>query len=93
MMSRTDSVGVRAVKARLSEFLARARAGERITVTDRGRPIAVIGPVNHPAPPNWVLEMLAEGHATWSGGKPQGLHPRLPARGRLASAMVLEDRR
>jgi prevent-host-death family protein len=38
-------VAVRDLKAKLSSYLKRAAAGEQITVTDRGRPIAVIGPV------------------------------------------------
>ena len=37
-------VGVRELKATLSATLQRAAAGEVITVTDRGRPIAVLGP-------------------------------------------------
>ncbi len=35
-------VGVRELKARLSEYLARAQAGEEVVVTDRGRPVARI---------------------------------------------------
>jgi prevent-host-death family protein len=38
-------VGVRDLKARLSEFLDRAARGEVITVTDRGEPKAVLGPL------------------------------------------------
>lgn len=38
-------VAVRELKAKLSAYLQRAAAGERITVTDRGRPVAVLGPV------------------------------------------------
>lgn len=38
-------VAVRELKAHLSAYLHRAAAGELITVTDRGRPIAVLGPV------------------------------------------------
>lgn len=37
-------VAVRELKAKLSSFLQRAAAGEVITVTDRGRPIATLGP-------------------------------------------------
>jgi prevent-host-death family protein len=37
-------VGVRELKARLSEFLAAAAAGEEIVVTDRGRPVARLVP-------------------------------------------------
>ncbi len=33
-------VGVRELKAKLSEYLAAAAAGEDIVVTDRGRPVA-----------------------------------------------------
>lgn len=33
------------LKARLSEFIARARAGEDITITDRGRPVARLAPL------------------------------------------------
>lgn len=38
-------VAVRELKSKLSAYLHRAAAGERITVTDRGRPVAVIGPL------------------------------------------------
>jgi prevent-host-death family protein len=33
-------VGIRDLKARLSEYVGRAADGERIVVTDRGRPVA-----------------------------------------------------
>lgn len=38
-------VSVRELKDRLSEYLRRVQAGERLVVTDRKRPIAEIGPV------------------------------------------------
>ena len=38
-------VGVRELKMRLSEYVARAARGEVIRVTDRGRPKAMLGPV------------------------------------------------
>jgi prevent-host-death family protein len=38
-------VGVRELKQRLSHYLERAARGERITVTDRGCPKAVLGPL------------------------------------------------
>lgn len=38
-------VGVRELKQRLSEYLERASQGEHITVTERGRPKAVIAPL------------------------------------------------
>jgi prevent-host-death family protein len=33
------------LKARLSEYLARARAGEEVVITDRGRPVARLAPL------------------------------------------------
>lgn len=38
-------VGVRELKKHLSEYLERAQRGEVVTVTDRGRPKAVLGPL------------------------------------------------
>lgn len=40
------SVGVRELKAKLSEYLGRAAAGEAIVVTDRGRPVARLVPLD-----------------------------------------------
>lgn len=37
-------VAVRELKAELSAYVRRAAAGEVLTVTDRGRPVAVLGP-------------------------------------------------
>jgi prevent-host-death family protein len=39
-------VGVRELKARLSEYLGRAAAGEELVVTDRGRPVARLVPLD-----------------------------------------------
>ncbi|TVP60115.1 MAG: type II toxin-antitoxin system prevent-host-death family antitoxin [Gemmatimonadales bacterium] len=38
-------VGVGRLKARLSEYLARARAGEEVVITSRGTPIARLAPL------------------------------------------------
>jgi prevent-host-death family protein len=34
------------LKARLSEYLARARAGEEVVITDRGTPVARLAPLS-----------------------------------------------
>ncbi len=89
-----SQIGVRALKAQLSEHLRRAQAGERILVTDRGTVIATIGPAETRKTVEWALKMIAEGKARWNGGKPLGMNPRIPNRGgTLASEMVIEDRR
>jgi prevent-host-death family protein len=86
-------IGVRELKATLSACLARVQAGERLTVTDRGRPIATIVPVDEPPWPGWVRTLVGERRAHWAGGRPKGLARPAPARGRSAADMVLEDRR
>ncbi len=45
-----DTVNVHDAKTHLSRLLARVAAGERIVIARAGRPIAVLSPVDHPAP-------------------------------------------
>jgi prevent-host-death family protein len=88
-----DTVGIRDLKANLSRHLKRVRAGARLMVTERGRSIATISPVEARADLSWAHRLVAEGRANWSGGKPAG-NPR-PTQvhgGRMVSDAVLEDR-
>jgi prevent-host-death family protein len=41
-----ESAGVADLKARLSEYLLRVKSGEEVLVTDRGRPVARLVPVD-----------------------------------------------
>lgn len=43
-----ETAGIGQLKARLSAYLARVRAGEEVVVTDRGRPVARLVPVTAP---------------------------------------------
>jgi len=38
-------IGVETLKTRLSEYLERVREGERILITERGRSIALLSPI------------------------------------------------
>jgi len=87
------SIGVRELKAHLSAHLKRVETGMSLIVTDRGRAVAKLVPIDAPEDLAWARKMAAEGHARWSGGKPAGLRPRIRSKGRTASAMVIEDRR
>ncbi len=89
----TVSVGVRDLKGRLSHHLRRAQSGVRLTITDRGKPIAVLSPMECAPSLDWAHKMVREGLATWSGGKPVGLARRIPMKGKPASQQILEDRR
>jgi prevent-host-death family protein len=88
-----DTIGIRHLKAHLSQYLKRVEAGERLLVTDRGRVIASLAPVEQHPSVDWAHAMVAAGRARWSGGKPTGLAARIRSRGKPASRMVLEDRR
>lgn len=88
------TVGVRELKNRLSEYLRRAREGERVLVTDRGRPVAVISPpVETPLEPG-LESLLRAGLARWGGGKPRGsARPAKLKKGPPMSQTVIEGRR
>lgn len=87
------NIGVRELKAQLSQQLKRVQRGGRLTITDRGKPIAVLSPVEPQANAGWAWRMVAEGKAAWSGGKPRGLATPVAASGKPTSQMVIEDRR
>jgi len=89
-----DSVGIRELKTHLSRHLHRVRSGARLLVTERGRYIAAISPVEGAADVKWAYRLIAEGRAHWNGGKPTGARKPVSVTGkRSASAAVLEDRR
>ena len=44
-MKHIGEVGIRALKQNASAVVAQAAAGEVITITDRGRPVALITPI------------------------------------------------
>jgi len=88
-----ETVGIRELKTHLSRHLKRVRGGARLLVTERGRSIATINPVEAPADVEWAHQLVAEGRAHWNGGKPAGAKSPAKITGRTASSIVLEDRR
>jgi prevent-host-death family protein len=81
-------VAVRELKARLSAYLKRAAAGEMITVTDRGRPVAVLGPVLD------RIDLSAAIEAGWvTPASTQGLRPVRRHQAALTVERVLTDDR
>lgn len=89
-----DTVGIRELKTHLSRYLKRVRSGTRLLVTEHGRSIATIHPVETSADSDWAHQLVAEGHAHWNGDKPTGARKPVAVTGkRTASSVVLEDRR
>ena len=64
-----------------------------LAVTERGKPIATLVPVEERDDLAWLHRMVAEGRAHWSGGKPTGSKNPPRNTGRLLSDIVIEDRR
>jgi len=87
---RVPTVGIRALQQHASAVIARAAAGERIVVTDRGRPAALLIPM-----PGVGLErLLAAGLARPARRAVADIAPPSPARqgGRPLSEVLAELR-
>lgn len=85
--------GVREMKNHLSEYLRRVRGGERVVITDRGKPIAALVSLEHEGAQEEAWDLVRRGLGDWGGGKPRGSTHPPRIRGRRAEEIVLEDRR
>ena len=86
------TVGIRELKDKLSLYLKRVEQGAWVEVTNRGKVVALLIPARRRKAAEELLELVEEGLASWSGGKPQGSLQPVQVRGRLLSEMILEDR-
>jgi prevent-host-death family protein len=86
------TVGVKELKDQLSEYLHRVSAGERIVVTDRGRPIATLAPFEESSAARALWGLVTAGLASWNGGKPRALVDPPVVKGASIADAVLEDR-
>ena len=79
-------VGIRALKQNASAVVARAAAGEIITITDRGRPVARLTPI----PKSRLQEMIDSGLARQAKKSILDLPERSP--GPSLSAEIIRER-
>lgn len=93
MTKRGPTVGIRTLKNEASGIIRRVRAGETLTITDRGEPVALLVPITSAPSEESVRKLVAAGRLSWGGGKPSGAARRVRARGPSVSSAVLEDRR
>lgn len=86
------TVGVRELKAQLSEYLRHVKAGETVIITERGRPIGRIVP--EPETLEEKMQRLIDaGLAEWNGEKPEPFKPvEMNDSGILLSDIVVELR-
>ncbi len=85
-----ETVGLKDLKSRLSELVNRCKMGERVIITDRGQEVAMLTPLSDSR--RAALAMRSSGQASWSGGKPKGLHG-IKVRGGSVARTVINDRR
>ena len=87
------SVGIRELRANLSRWLERARKGEEVVITDRGRPVARL---TSPTGETTLDRLIAEGLVTPAKRKKTPIDRRtlvrVKGKGRI-SDFVIEQRR
>jgi len=89
---RGTTVGTRELKNRLSEYLRRVKAGETITITERGKPVGQIVPVQSD-PANRLKKMVEAGLIDWNEQPVPPYRPKAVNRSNvLLSDVVGEDR-
>jgi prevent-host-death family protein len=85
-------IGVRELKATLSEVLRRVEQGERVRVTVRNRPVADILPVGAPGPDDRLRELIARGRLVPPTRPRPERAPRLARAQASASELILAER-
>jgi prevent-host-death family protein len=85
-------IGVRELKASLSETLRAVARGEQIRVTLRGRPVADIVPAGAPAGDEVLRRLVAAGRVTPAARARPRRPPRPVEADRSATALVLAER-
>lgn len=82
-------IGIKELRDGLSRHLAAVRAGHTVTITDHGRPIARIVPVDQPSP---LERLIAEGRIQPASQRERSLPDPVQANGTV-SDLVAEQRR
>ena len=86
-------VGVRELRAGLSGWLDRVQAGDEVVVTERGKPVARLVPMQHRSR---LQELIEQGTVTPAARPKEPIDrsklPRLPP-GKTLSDIVIEQRR
>jgi prevent-host-death family protein len=84
-----ETISIKTLRDHFGTYIAKARAGERIIITDRGEEIAELGPLS---PARQAVQALAQrGKLQWNGTKPSGLSG-IKIQGGSVAETVLEER-
>lgn len=85
-----ERVGVRALKAQLSQYISKAKAGETIIVTEHGQEVAELVPISKER--RAVQRLAAEHRLKWNGAKPVGCTG-ITVEGATVADTILDERR
>lgn len=86
------TVGIRELKTRLGSYVQRVKSGSTFIITERGKPIGRIVPVNQSVETR-TRELARAGLIAWSGRKLMRARPVTRTRGkRTVAELLLEDR-
>ncbi len=87
-----NAVGIRELKTHLSRYLRQLHAGATLVVTDRGRPVARIVPIQESVEDR-IAELQQAGLLAWNGQRLPDHEPKVRPHGRATVAdLLLEDR-
>jgi prevent-host-death family protein len=67
-------VGVKDLKARLSEYLCQVSQGKTVVITVHGRPVGRLSPVDRPLDER-LKDLQRAGLVTWNGKKLEPIEP------------------
>jgi prevent-host-death family protein len=89
---RDRRIGIRELKATLSECIREVKAGRTLVVTEHGDPVARLIP--EAAPLTERLAALQQaGHVSWSGRRLRRIKPVARVRGRRTVASLVSENR
>jgi prevent-host-death family protein len=87
------TVGIRELKNNLSYYLRGVKKGRPVTITERGRSVAILMPAETSADASLARELARKGIGTWKGGKPRGGSRSAVVKGEPVSQIVVDERR
>ena len=87
-----NSVGIRELKTNISRYLKQLCSGSTIVITDRGRPVARIVPIQT-AVEDHVAELADAGLLAWNGRLLPAVKPSVRPRSETTVAELLLDDR
>lgn len=84
------SVGIKELKAKLSNYVDKVRHGEEVVITEHGKEVALVLPISKER--KAIKSLMDSGKAKWSGGKPEGME-KIRIKGKPLSKTILDERR